>query len=203
MPRAPSLPRGSCSNEPAVAHDRRVRREREPFAEVVRDEHERRAARLERLEARRSARPHRPRRARCTARRAARLAGSCTIARAIETRCCIPRLSDRTGECARSSSRIRSSARIAASRGRCHAVQPRRELDVLERGERRVQHALMRDQADDGSGAAAPPGSSTPAIRALPLVGRSRPGEDAKQRRLPCPVGPEQREAFAIAHGET
>ena len=43
--------------------------------------------------------------------------GSWTIARAIDTRCCMPRLNARTGVSARSAMRMRSSARMAAACG--------------------------------------------------------------------------------------
>ena len=74
--------------------------------------------------------------------------GECTIARAIDTRCWSPRLSVRTGVSARSSTRMSASA-CARRLGRIgQAVQSRRELDVLARGEHAVEHARVAHEPD-------------------------------------------------------
>ncbi len=37
---------------------------------------------------------------------------------------------------------------------------------------------------------------------AAPLRGSEQAGENSQERRFPCPVWPEEREALAIVHGE-
>ena len=120
-----------------------MRGDREPFVDVVRDEHQRRTVRREAAVSMSvSAAP--PAASRPVYGSSSNTTvGSWTIARAIDTRCWSPRLSARTGASrpvgdADSLERAhRRGARIG------HAIQPRRELDVLARRERAIEHALM------------------------------------------------------------
>ena len=130
-------------------------------------------------------------RAPCTARRSRSSRGACTMARAMDTRCCSPRLSARTGVSARSATRIWPSARRAAPRGIAHAVQPRGELHVLARRERAVEHARVRDRARPAR--APPAGPSRRARRprgSVPAVGASSPARSRRSVVLPAPLGP-------------
>ncbi len=80
-------------------------------------------------------------------------------------------------------------------------VEPRRELDVLARGEHAVQHARVAHEPD-----LRPRGGAFLHRDAVhphrSLTGRQQAGEHPQQRRLPRPVRAEQREAVAGLEGE-
>ena len=156
-------------DESPVAHDRRVRREREPFGEVVRHEHQCGAARAERSVSASVSAARRLRRAPCMARPGADSGLVHDRARNRDT------LLQPSAQ--RSHRRIRAvvhahslEARSAAARGDADAVQSRRELDVLQRRQRRVQHARVRDQPDLGSRRGTFL-NVTPSTRAVPSPG--------------------------------
>src|SRR4030095_10204554 len=88
-----------------------------------------------------------------------------------------------------------------SSARRLHAVESRGELDVLERRERRIEHALVRDQSDDRSRVRAG-GEFDPGYSRGPTRGSEQTGKYAKQRGLSGPIRTEQCEAFPIPDGE-
>jgi hypothetical protein len=77
-------------------------------------------------------------------------------------------------------------------------VETRAELDILEHGERRVQHALMRDEADARSGQRIPADVHAPHPRGA--AGRlQQAGDQAQDGGLPRAIGSEQSQALARA----
>jgi hypothetical protein len=80
-------------------------------------------------------------------------------------------------------------------------VQPCRELDVLARRQRRVEHALVRDQPDAGP-RGGPAGESHTVDPRLARRRAEQPGEQAQQRRLSRSVRAEEGETVAGAERE-
>ena len=90
---------------------------------------------------------------------------------------------------------LRLRARVA------NPEQPRRELDVLARTERAVEHARVRDVADRRAQLRTA-GQRHAGDAAASLAGAQQPREHAEQRRLPRAVRPEERQAVASLERE-
>ena len=107
---------------------------------------------------------------------------------------------------ARRRDRARASLAARASRPRAGSGRPystRRELDVLARRERRVEHARVRDESHARPRARAAVSAerhATHEARSPPR--REQAGEQPQQRRLARAVRPEQRETIAAVASE-
>ena len=83
------------------------------------------------------------------------------------------------------------------------AVQPREELEVLARGQLRIEIQVVAEQAEAGPEPRARRAGVERAVVHLPRRRREQRRQNRQQRRLPCPVRPEQAEDRAGAAGET
>ena len=125
-----------------------MRRDRESFVDVVRDQHERRARRAKQCSISVNAAPP-------AASSPVYGSSSSTTRRLVDDRRARSRRAAASrgsttgrGVSARSAMRMRSSASYRRRLRVRHAVEPRGELHVLTGRERAVEHALMRDQSD-------------------------------------------------------
>ena len=90
---------------------------------------------------------------------------------------------------------------LAQPRGR-DPPEPGVQHEVLEHGELRPEHVVLRADADDLADLAH--ASADGETRDLRVAGRGRQhaGEHVERRRLPGPIVPEQREDLALVHGQ-
>src|SRR4051794_36283528 len=107
----------------------------------------------------------------------------------MDTRCCSPRLSARTGVSARSRTRIAESASSAAVRG-WGSPYNRAVNSTFSRAESVLYSMLECDTSPTCARAAGPARSGRPLTLACPASGERRPASRRSSVVLPAPLGP-------------
>src|SRR6185437_2375491 len=182
-------------DDPAGDHHRSLRCDREALVDVMRHQHERRPGGAQTMQhlRERGAADRVEARVRLVEQHDARLVDDRPSDRDALLKAAAQLLDGRVGPVGDLHALQGATRRVAHVR---HAVEPRRELHVLARRERAVEHALVRDEPDQRA--------RLRVVAQRPAGDRHRSGgrleqtrDQPEQRRLPRAIGPKERQAVA------